>query len=200
MDIKLVLALVVLLNPFALFIYLKDVMEKLSHSDFLRVLVKATVTSFLICILFAFFGETIFIDIFSIHFESFRMFGGIVLFSFAFLFVVRGHKSMITAKESLDELANELAVPFMVGAGVISVSVLIGHKSDYLSSTLQIAAGLGVNLAVILILKKIKDLMYSGAARMIFDKFMAVLMRLLGFMLGAIGIDMIVTSIQKLWC
>ena len=200
MDIKLVLALVVLLNPFALFIYLKEVMEKLSHRDFVRVLLKATLTSFFICLLFAFFGETIFIDIFSIHFESFRMFGGIVLFSFAFLFVVRGHKSMIVAKESLDELANELAVPFMVGAGVISVSVLIGHKSNYITSTLQIAAGLGANLLVILILKKLKDLMSSGSARLIFDKFMAVLMRLLGFMLGAIGIDMIITSVQKLLC
>lgn len=192
------LALIVLLNPFALFIYLKEVMEKLTHRDFIRVLVKASITSFLVCLLFAFFGETIFIDIFSINFESFRMFGGVVLFSFAFLFVVRGHKSMIVAKESLDELANELAVPFMVGAGVISVSVLIGHKSDYVTSTLQIAAGLGANLIVILLLKKLKDLMSNGAARALFDKFMSVLMRLLGFMLGAIGIDMIMTSVLKL--
>jgi len=200
MDIELVLALIVLLNPFALFIYMKDIMEKLTQREFVTVLLKASFTSLLVCLVFAFFGETIFVDVFSINFESFRMFGGVVLFSFAFLFVVRGHKSMIKLEDSLDDLANELAIPFMVGAGVISVSVLIGHKTSYLVSGLQIGSGLLANLLIILLLKKIKDLMgNSKTLRKAFDKFMGVLMRLLGFMLGGIGIQMIIDSVKKLF-
>ena len=198
MDLQLILSFVLLLNPFALFIYLKDVMENLSHKDFVRVMFRATLISFLICILFAAFGDHIFLNIFHVDFNAFRIFGGVVLFSFAFLFIVRGHKTMIQVKGTLDEIANELAMPFMVGAGVISVSILMGHAGNYVLSALQIAIALIINLLVVLALKYLKDYLTTINARSIFDKFMGILVRLLGFMIGAIGVNMISTGIKAL--
>lgn len=198
MDLQLILSFVLLLNPFALFIYLKDVMENLSHKDFLRVMTRATVVSFLICILFAAFGDRIFMDIFHVDFQAFRVFGGVVLFSFAFLFIVRGHKTMIQVKSSLDEIANELAMPFMVGAGVISVSILMGHQGNYMLSAVQIAISLIINMAIVIALKFTKDYLTSINAKSFFDKFMGILVRLLSFMIGAIGVNMIFTGIKVL--
>jgi len=65
--------------------------------------------------------------IFQIDFESFRLFGGIVIFSMACMFIVGGRESFIHMRESLDDMASQLALPFMVGAGSVSVSILIGN-------------------------------------------------------------------------
>jgi multiple antibiotic resistance protein len=197
MDLQLIVAFIILLNPFALFLYLKDVMDKLTYKDFIRVLVKATTISFLLCMLFATFGDRIFMDVFHINFQSFRIFGGIVIFSFAFLYIVTGHKTMIRANNSLDEIANELAMPFMVGAGVISVSVLMGHNHSYLMSSVQIGISLVVNLLIILLLHWLKVFISVKVSREAFEKVMSVVVRLLGFMLGAIGIDMIISGIKS---
>ena len=197
MDLQLVGALLILLNPFSLFLYLKDVMERRPHRDFVRVLLKASLISYVLCLIFAFFGEDIFMNVIKINFESFRMFGGIVIFSFAFLFIVRGHKTLINAQNGVDEIAQELAMPFMVGAGVISISVLIGHNYNYFQSALQIGAGLAANLVIILLLKYLKDFISARVSKEGFERFMGIMVRVLGFMLGAIGIEMVITSIKN---
>lgn len=79
-----------MLNPFALFLYLNPVMRELDTKQFDKVLLRASAISFGICFLFFLTGDFIFKHIFHVSFDSFRVFGGIVIFSFAYLFLVRG--------------------------------------------------------------------------------------------------------------
>jgi multiple antibiotic resistance protein len=51
-----------------------------------------------------------------VEFDSFRLFGGIVILATAYLFIVHGRKSFLDMKSTLDEMAQQLALPFMVGA------------------------------------------------------------------------------------
>ena len=58
--IKTTLLLLMLLNPFLLIMYVLDIVQEYGKKEFSRVLVRAGVISFLIFVLFVFFGDLFF--------------------------------------------------------------------------------------------------------------------------------------------
>lgn len=192
-------ALLVMLNPFALFLYLEPVRKDLTHREFMVVMLKASGISLAICLLFFFTGDLMFSKVFFIDFEAFRIFGGIIIFSYAYFFIVRGQRALIIIKENLDDLASEIALPFMVGAGTISLSILLSQKHSYTLGSVVLVLTFIVNFAVIYFLKKFRDAMEGRKFKTAFDKNMEVLLRLNGFFIGAIGINMILTGIIHLF-
>ncbi|WP_266204559.1 MarC family protein [Pontibacter kalidii] len=193
-----IFSFLVMLNPFALFLYLKPVMSDLSNADFKAVFLKASLISFGIYLVFLLFGDVVFQTVFRINFESFRIFGGVVLFSFAYIFIVQGKQAFIQIKGDLHDLASEIALPFMVGAGTISLTVLMSEQLVLWQGILSLAIIMLVNFAIIMGLKNIRRSMRSKKVQLAFDKNMELLLRVNGFFLGAIGIDMIVTGIRNL--
>ena len=102
-------------------------------------------------------------------------------------------------KEDLNDLASDIALPFMVGAGSISITVIIAHNFTAVEGFFMILGALLVAIATILILKVIKDYIILKEFRTAFDKAMEILLRLNGFFVGAIGIDMILTGITNIF-
>ncbi|KAA5547827.1 MarC family protein [Adhaeribacter rhizoryzae] len=193
-----IVSFLVMLNPFALFLYLKPVMNNLSDTDFRSVFIKASSISFSIYLVFLLFGDLVFQKVFRINFESFRIFGGIVLFSFAYIFIVQGKKAFIQIKRDLHDLASEIALPFMVGAGTISLTVLMSEQLILWQGILSLVIIVLLNFFIIMGLKQMRHRMHSKRVQLAFDKNMELLLRINGFFLGAIGIDMIVTGIRHL--
>jgi multiple antibiotic resistance protein len=194
-----ILELIVMLNPFALFLYLEPVRKDLDHKKFIGVIFKATLISFTICCLFFFFGEFIFNSVFQIDFESFRIFGGIIIFSYAYFFIVKGQKALIMIKENLDDLASEIALPFMVGAGTISLSILVSYNHTMWIGLFIMVLVFAINFGTIYFLKKMRDNLEGKKWRTAYDKNMEVLLRLNGFFIGAIGINMVLTGIKNMF-
>ena len=188
-----------MLNPFALFLYLKPVMQDLSEQQFTKVFFQATLISFLVFLFFLLLGDFIFRMVFQIYFESFRIFGGIVIFSYAYLFIVKGKKGFIQIKEDLDDLASEIALPFMVGAGTISLAILMSDQLKFYESIISLTLIMLINFGFVLGLKKIRQQISSGKFRVAYDKNLEILTRINGFFVGAIGIDMIIKGIQNLF-
>jgi multiple antibiotic resistance protein len=193
-----ILSFLVMLNPFALFLYLKPVMGDLSDKDFRMVFWKATLISFVIFLVFLVFGDVVFQKVFRINFESFRIFGGIVLFSFAYMFIVQGKKAFIQIKGDLHDLASEIALPFMVGAGTISLTVLLSVDEEIWMGAIILFIAVLVNFLMVMGLKQIRNRIPSKRFQKAFDKNMELLLRVNGFFLGAIGIDMIISGISNL--
>jgi multiple antibiotic resistance protein len=189
----------VLLSPFALFLYLRPVMQELSNRDFIKVLVKATIISFVIFFIFLASGDFVFNQILNINFESFRIFGGIIIFSIAYLFIIKGQKAFFQLKGSLDDLAAEIALPFLVGAATISLTILMGNRFSTLIGTLLLILILSVNFFVILFLKYLRSLIEKKKLKVAFDKNLEILLRLNGFFIGAIGINMIIRGLNELF-
>ncbi len=194
-----IVELVVMLNPFALFLYLEPLRKDLTHNQFMTVIIKATLISLLICYLFFFSGEFLFKRVFMIDFESFRIFGGIIIFSYAYFFIVKGQRALIIIKESLDDLASEIALPFMVGAGTISLSILTSYRHSRLIGILILGIAFVINFVSIYLLKIIRDSLEGRKLKTAYDKNMEVLLRLNGFFIGAIGINMILTGIKNMF-
>lgn len=186
-----VVAFLVMLNPFAMFLYLSSVREELNIRDFLKVLFRATLISFTVFLVFMLTGNFLFTDIFQIEFSSFRMFGGVIIFSFAYLFIIKGQKAFIMMKGSLDDLAEEIALPFMVGAGTIYMAVLMAKELPLYEALIGLVVVMTINYLIILFLTLIRDALPKKDLRIAFDKNMGILLRLNGFFLGAIGINMI---------
>jgi multiple antibiotic resistance protein len=189
----------VLLSPFALFLYLRPVMKELSNKDFIKVLLKATIISFIIFFIFLASGDIIFRHILNINFESFRIFGGIIIFSIAYLFIMKGQKAFFHLRGSLDDLAAEIALPFLVGAATISLAILMGERFSVGMGSVLLSIILGVNFFSILFLKYLRDRIEKKKLKVAFDKNMEVLLRLNGFFIGAIGINMIIRGIDTLY-
>ena len=193
-----IIAFLVLLNPFALFIYLQPVMRELSEKDFHKVLFEASLISFVIFALFVIAGDVIFQRIFQLNFEAFRIFGGVIIFTLAFMFIVQGKKSLITMKENLDDLASEIALPFMVGAGTISLCIVMSHKFTALKGMLILSIIMVIHYIIIFLLVKIRNL-FAPEFRVAFDKNMEIALRLNGLFVGAIGINMIIVGLNNLY-
>ncbi len=193
-----IFSFLVMLNPFALFLYLKPVMNDLSDADFRAVFLKATLISFFIFLVFLLFGDVVFEKVFRINFESFRIFGGIVLFSLAYIFIVQGKKAFIQIKGDLHDLASEIALPFMVGAGTISLTILMSEQLVLWQGIVSLAVIMLTNFLVIMGLKQLRRSMRSKKVQHAFDKNMELLLRINGFFVGAIGIDMVVSGISNL--
>lgn len=194
-----IIEILIMLNPFALFLYLEPIRKDLSHKSYLFVIFKASIISFFVCLIFFIFGDLIFTKVFKIDFESFRIFGGIIIFSYAYFFIVRGQRALIMIKENLDDLASEIALPFMVGAGTISLSILLSQKYSYVIGGLSLVIIFIVNFLILFILKKFRDNIERRKFKQAFDKNMEVLLRLNGFFIGAIGINMVLTGIKNMF-
>ncbi|MFP4499034.1 MAG: MarC family protein [Vulcanimicrobiota bacterium] len=199
MKFEMLIVFLIMLNPFALFLYLKGVMDELTSHDFYIVLLKASLISYGVFLLFGLFGYQIFQKFFQITFESFRIFGGIIIFAYAFKFIMQGSKTFIQVKEDLEDLSSEIALPFMVGAGTISISVLIGYRNNFFMTAFNIGLILLINYLIIVGLKVLKDTLDKNVLRKAFDKYSNIFVRLNGFLAGAIGVDMVLKGILTMF-
>ncbi len=187
-----------LLNPFGLFLYLGPVMKSLTNREFREVLLKASIISFMIFLVFAVLQDFLFDFIFDINFNSFRVFGGIIIFSIAYLFIMKGEKAFIQLKGSLMEIANQVALPYMVGAATISLVILMSEKFTLSLTILMLAIILAINHMIIMGMKFLRESLETRKHELVFDRMMDLLLRLNGFFLGAMGIDMVVSGIFNL--
>jgi multiple antibiotic resistance protein len=194
-----ILSFIVMINPFALFLYLVPVMKELEKKEFIYVLIKASIISYVIILFFVLTGDFIFSYLFQIEFNSFRIFGGIVIFSFAYFYIVKGKKALIQLRGSLDDLAAEIAMPFMVGAGTISLAIIAAEQHSIAVNMVILPFILLINFFIIAGLKFTRDHIVQKRLRIAFDKSMGILLRITGFFVGAIGINMILSGIRLLY-
>ncbi|MFO7710536.1 MAG: MarC family protein [Candidatus Woesearchaeota archaeon] len=193
-----VIQFLVMLNPFALFLYLLPVMRDLDSKTFYKVLAKASFISLVILGLCVFLCNLLIENVFQINLESARIFGGIIIFSFAYYFIIKGEQAYIYMKGSLDDLASEIALPFMVGAGTITLSLFLGQNHSDVKGFFVILIALIITFVVIMVLKEIRDFIFRKRYRIAFDKNMELLLRLNGFFIGAIGINMVRMGVVNL--
>lgn len=193
-----IITFLVFMNPFGLFIYLDPVMRDMSRRDFAVVLLKATVISFGIYYFHAVLGEPFFNRVLQIDFEAFRMFGGITITLFSLVFIVGGKRSYLSYKPNLNELASEIALPFMVGAGTIALSILMGNQFGELHSFWMLAFILGVTYLSVLYLQRLRDSM-PERIRAAFNNIMEVFLRINSFFMGAVGVHMFITGLNNLY-
>jgi multiple antibiotic resistance protein len=163
---------------------------------FFKILAWASLISFVIYGFFAVYGQNIF-DVLQVNFEAFRIFGGIVLLSFALVFILQGKKSFITTKGEISSIASEIALPFIVGAGTITLSILIGENFNDATSVGILFIIMVLNFIFVAGLMVVRDKVPNKYNKM-FDEYAEILLRLSGFIVGSYGVGLIISGIENL--
>ena len=195
--LRYIIFFLVLLNPIITFIYLQPIIQRMSARNMLSLLLKGSLIAFVVFWIFSTFGNVLFKEVLQINFESFRIFGGVIIGYFSFAIIAHSRESLIEYHEDHDSIVNQIAMPLMIGAGTISVSILIGNRYDIVMSTIILAIILAINFVVIALLLIFRRGILNYFKKD-FDKFMNAFLKLFAFFAGAIGIDMIVKGITNL--
>jgi multiple antibiotic resistance protein len=191
--------LFVLLNPLLLSVYLVDLVRDTPLALFSRIMLRASITSTVAFLLFAWLGEFIFTDIFHVRFSSFLIFGGI-------LFLLIGLRMMLTGSAAVTPLqggdpsrvVGTIALPFMIGPGTISASVIIGKRTeDPAFAALAIVAAVAAAAASLVALKALHDIVQTRKEELL-ERYIDITGRVIAMFTGTYAVEMIIRG-TELW-
>mgnify|MGYP002640649288 CR=1 FL=1 len=194
---KLFVLFLIILNPFSQALYLRELFEQLRFREFASVHFRATVYSFLILGTFAIIGEPILQYVFQVRLGSLQVFGGLVNLWVAYRFITAGEGSTLLFRGDVAELAPNITLPYMVGAGGLWISILMGRQYDILVACLMIAGVLLINLLFVLFCHRVFSATGSQLSTAL-TKGLAMLMRVMALFIGAIGVEMIFSGAETL--
>lgn len=186
-----------LLNPFLMSIYLLDLIMDLDRTVFVRVLCRGALISAVAFTLFAWGGEAIFSVLLQVHFASFQIFGGIIFLMIGTRFVFSGAESIRSARGAPEHLAGSIAMPFMVGPGTVSASVVVGTRLSLPGAALVIVSTLVVTVLLVGLIKYAHDVMKVRNARLV-DGYVEIVGRISALLIGTFAIEMIFQG-TKTW-
>jgi len=179
-----------LLNPFLMSIYLIDLITDLKTGVFLKVLARGALISAGVFTLFAWGGDAIFTDYLHVRFSAFQVFGGAVFLMIGIRFVFTGADAIRAMRGTPEHLAGSIAMPFMIGPGTVSASVVIGARLPLLGSMGVIFLTLFLTVVFVTLIKIAHDRVKLWNARLI-DRYMEIVGRISALLIGTIAVEMI---------
>ena len=184
------LLLFALLNPFLMSVYLLDLITDLSRPVFMRVLARGALVSAVVFSVFAWTGDAIFSNVLHVRFASFQVFGGIIFLAIGVRFVFKGADALRTMRGQPEHIAGSIAMPFMIGPGTVSASVVVGARLPVLEAVLVVFATLAATVALVGSIKLAHDFVKSHNARLI-DRYVEIVGLLSALLIGTFAIEMI---------
>jgi multiple antibiotic resistance protein len=192
-----VLPFLAILNPFALCLYLGEIIEELHWREFSVVMLRACAISLVAFAIFVFTGER-FLGFLGVRMEAARVFGGVIFFVVGYKSATTGYKATAFLRGGVQELPSAIAMPFMIGAGTITQSILMSRKHGDAAAVLAIAIAIAVTLLVVVIFKLLRDRM-RARNEALFERYVNLLARANGLVIGAISAEMIIAGIHTIW-
>jgi multiple antibiotic resistance protein len=186
----------VLLNPFILSVYLMELVEALSFGQLARQLSWACVISWVVFLLFAWGGDAIFQDVLQVRFASFLIFGGITFLIMGIRLIMGiGPPVHAPSDKSLYAPAS-IAMPFIVGPGTISASVLAGSRLALPAAGVVIAAALAAAVVAMLAIKALHDFVRTRNEVLI-TRYSEIAGRVTALFTGSFAIEMILSGVER---
>ncbi len=186
----------VLLNPFLLSIYLIDLITDLPTATFSRILVRGALISGTVFSLFALGGDQIFTNYLQVRFGSFQVFGGIIFLLIGIRFVFTGADAIRATRGKPEHLAGSIAMPFMIGPGTVSASVLIGARHPFYAATALICLTLALAVVLVIAIKVAHDYLKERNARLV-DRYIEIVGRVSALLIGTIAVEMIFEGLRS---
>ena len=196
MFIKSALLLFVLLNPFLMSVYLVELIKGMDSREFARQLIRAGIISYIVFLLFVWAGETIFEDVLQVRFLSFMIFGGITFLIIGIRMIIGIGAPVESLRPHNKEVSGAIAMPFIVGPGTITVSVLTGSRLEFTAAAGAIALGLGMAIGSILVMKKVYDIV-RNRSEVYLSRYMDIAGRVTALLAGTFAIELILKGLER---
>ncbi|OTG88005.1 hypothetical protein B9T31_00305 [Acinetobacter sp. ANC 4558] len=184
-----------LLNPFLMSIYMLGMIRNLPAITFNKALIHGSLISFVVFVLFAWGGEAIFSEYLQVRFEAFQIFGGIIFLVIGYRFVFEGADTIGDIRGG--NAAGMIAMPFMIGPGTVSASVITGAKMSILGAMAVIGTTLFLTCTLLMLMKFAHDNLKVRHSDYI-DRYVDIVGRISALLVGTIAIDMMISGIIRL--
>jgi len=184
------LLLFALLNPFLMSVYLLDLITDLTRAVFVRVLARGALISAIVFSIFAWTGDALFADVLHVRFASFQVFGGIIFLAIGVRFVFSGADAMRAMRGRAEHIAGSIAMPFMIGPGTVSASVVVGARLPVPDAVLVIFATLAATVLLVGAIKLAHDYLRAHNARIV-DRYIEIVGRISALLIGTFAVEMI---------
>jgi multiple antibiotic resistance protein len=195
--IESVLLMLVLFNPFLMSAYLHEIMKDLSASQFFAVLMRAFLISGCVFVLFAVAGDRVFSQVLQVRFAAFLLFGGIVFLVIAVRYMVTGAQFVGELRGTPEHIAGSIAMPFMIGPGTVSASVLIGSRLPAAFAATAIGIALVSSCVLLMAIKMLFNAVKSRNDAIV-ERYVEITGRIAAIIIGTIAVEMILRGID-LW-
>lgn len=195
--IKSVWLLFLLLNPFLMSAYLVVLVRDLDRKTFAQVMQRAHIVALCVFGLFAVVGDTLFSKVFNVRFASFLIFGGIVFLMIGVRSVFSGTGVLIDTRGAPAHVQGAAALPFMIGPGTVSASVLAGAEQPWPLALLAVLAALFASYISIVFFKRLFDSVRQTNEPLL-QRYMEVSGRIVALFTGTYAIEMIIKGVEIL--
>jgi len=195
-------AVFAIVNPLGNIPFFYAVTEDFTPEQKHHVVVKTCLVTIVVLFLFALFGQAIF-SVYGITIPSFKIAGGLLLFSIAFS-MLQGQRSKtkLTDEEKEDALQREsvgivpLGIPMFAGPGAITTVMIL--VSDASASSDQVLELLAVSVAILLTVAiSYITLTYSDQVFKLMGRSGAMAFsRIIGLLLAAVAVNFVLSGIS----
>ena len=193
--IKATSLLFLLLNPFLMSAYLAGLIREISQREFSAVMRRAHVVSLFVFSLFAVAGDQVFEQVFRVRFASFLIFGGIVFLTIGLRSVFAGTAALVETRGDPAHVSGAVAMPFMLGPGTVSASVLAGAQQEWPFAVLSVATALLLSWTAIVGFKWVIDHVRARNEALV-QRYVEVSGRIVALFTGTFAIEMILRGTE----
>lgn len=199
--IKIILAFVVLINPFSALGLFLNITKGYSAKERQKVAQIACVTVLIVISFFTLLGESV-LAVLGISVGSFRVAGGILVFLIA-INMMNGGGNPVKPNEDEVEVSSSLtasavvplAIPMMIGPGGISTVIIYSSQVKSLVEIVTILIA-GVCISIFCYV----SLMMAGKiSRFLGETGLNILSRIMGMLLAAVAIEILVSGLRTLF-
>jgi small neutral amino acid transporter SnatA (MarC family) len=189
------LLLFVMLNPFLLSLYLRDLFEDLDTRTFVAVMTRGATIAGSVFLVFALIGDRIFTDVLSVHFASFQIFGGVVFAVIGIRYVFHGPDALRELRGKPEHIAGSIAMPVLIGPGTVSASVMIGARTSFVLAAPAVIVTVVVVVLAVVALKWLYDIARKRNGGLV-ERYMDIVGRISALVIGTIAVELVLLGID----
>ncbi|MCL1095106.1 MarC family protein [Shewanella kaireitica] len=182
------MAFFAIMNPIANTTVFAGLTAGMSNTEQRKIAFKSLMVTFVIIVLFAFLGKTIF-HLFGISLPALRIAGGILVFLVGYHMLHGQSSKLHTAAASSDSniAISPLAVPLLAGPGTIATAMNYSAAGGWQEISLTV-----VSFAVLCLITFICFVFSSKIISAIGESGLSIVTRLMGLILAVIGVQMVI--------
>lgn len=189
--------MIVLLNPFALSVYLIDILRKCTIVEFARIMFRASGIAGTVFALFALTGEAVFTNVLQVRFAAFQVFGGLLFLVVALRFMLSpGGEALVTLRGEPSHLAGAVAMPFLIGPGTVSAATMAGVRVGPVLGVASIVAALALTGSFLLVFKWFFDAIQAKNTALT-QRYVETASRVTAMVLGTIAVEMLFQGLES---
>ena len=186
---EMILLLFLVIDPFGNLPFVLAILRRLSGPAYRRAVLREIALAFVILLLFAAAGESLF-GYLNINQSSLRISGGVILFLISLKMIFQSSETIFADRYAENPVLVPIAVPAIAGPAAVTTVMIL--RSQQQASLAEVATALAVVLAVTVLIL----LAGRPIKRMLGERGILALEKFMGLLLNLVAVNMIMLGLS----